>query len=292
MQQSLAGMAAAILLAYAAPLTAAGVVQEMELSGMAEVPANASTAVGVASVTHDALAHTLRLEVDFSGMLGATVGAHIHCCADANTNAPTTTPTPAFPLGVTEGSYDITLDLTQSSSFYPSFITGNGGSVAAAEAVNALLAEPFDDDKWIFEPKWDGFRTIIFRDGDELLIQSRDGKPLDRYFPELHEALVDVVRGGARHVDDHDDALLSVRPVVRLFVAVMNEPVESRARSSFCRRSRWAASRVSPLGLTRARTPRNPPAATAARAAMSPPARWSAALSVPVSARSFRASIR
>jgi ATP-dependent DNA ligase len=38
---------------------------------------------------------------------------------------------------------------------------------------------------WIFEPKWDGFRTLIFRDGDELLIQSRDEKPLDRYFPEL-----------------------------------------------------------------------------------------------------------
>lgn len=42
---------------------------------------------------------------------------------------------------------------------------------------------------WIFEPKWDGFRTLIFRDGDELFIQSRDGKPLDRYFPELAESL-------------------------------------------------------------------------------------------------------
>src|SRR5512141_2464922 len=38
---------------------------------------------------------------------------------------------------------------------------------------------------WIFEPKWDGFRTLIFRDGDEVLIQSRDEKPLNRYFPEL-----------------------------------------------------------------------------------------------------------
>jgi ATP-dependent DNA ligase len=44
---------------------------------------------------------------------------------------------------------------------------------------------------WIFEPKWDGFRTLIFRDGDELLIQSRDEKPLDRYFPELIEPLKD-----------------------------------------------------------------------------------------------------
>src|SRR5262245_23195426 len=38
---------------------------------------------------------------------------------------------------------------------------------------------------WIFEPKWDGFRTLVFRDGDEILLQSRDEKPLNRYFPEL-----------------------------------------------------------------------------------------------------------
>src|ERR1041384_2939937 len=42
---------------------------------------------------------------------------------------------------------------------------------------------------WIFEPKWDGFRTLVFRDGDELFIQSRDEKPLNRYFPELIEPL-------------------------------------------------------------------------------------------------------
>ena len=44
-------------------------------------------------------------------------------------------------------------------------------------------------DGWIFEPKWDGFRTIIFRDGDDVFIQSRDEKPLDRYFPELVDRL-------------------------------------------------------------------------------------------------------
>ena len=42
-----------------------------------------------------------------------------------------------------------------------------------------------DGDGWLFEPKWDGFRAIVFRDGDELFTQSRDLKPLDRYFPEL-----------------------------------------------------------------------------------------------------------
>src|SRR5437764_8866164 len=38
---------------------------------------------------------------------------------------------------------------------------------------------------WQFEPKWDGFRTLVFRDGDELVLQSRDEKPMNRYFPEL-----------------------------------------------------------------------------------------------------------
>jgi ATP-dependent DNA ligase len=42
---------------------------------------------------------------------------------------------------------------------------------------------------WIFEPKWDGFRALVFRDGDEILIQSRDEKSLNRYFPELLAAL-------------------------------------------------------------------------------------------------------
>jgi len=43
---------------------------------------------------------------------------------------------------------------------------------------------------FLFEPKWDGFRAIVFRGGNDVFIQSRDLKPLDRYFPELHAALV------------------------------------------------------------------------------------------------------
>jgi ATP-dependent DNA ligase len=46
-----------------------------------------------------------------------------------------------------------------------------------------------DGDGWIFEPKWDGFRALIFRSGDEILIQSRDGKSLNRYFPEVEKVL-------------------------------------------------------------------------------------------------------
>ena len=42
---------------------------------------------------------------------------------------------------------------------------------------------------WIFEPKWDGFRALVFRDRDEILLQSRDEKSLNRYFPELLEPI-------------------------------------------------------------------------------------------------------
>jgi ATP-dependent DNA ligase len=55
-----------------------------------------------------------------------------------------------------------------------------------AKRVGELPAEK----GWIFEPKWDGFRALIFRDGDELLIQSRDQKSLNRYFPELVTTLL------------------------------------------------------------------------------------------------------
>src|SRR5689334_24090716 len=47
-----------------------------------------------------------------------------------------------------------------------------------------------DGEDWLFEPKWDGFRVLVFRDGDELFIQSRDLKPLLRYFPELSAPLL------------------------------------------------------------------------------------------------------
>ena len=48
-----------------------------------------------------------------------------------------------------------------------------------------LVRELPRGDGWQFEPKWDGFRTLVFRDGDEVLLQSRDEKPMNRYFPEL-----------------------------------------------------------------------------------------------------------
>src|SRR5918996_1870838 len=43
---------------------------------------------------------------------------------------------------------------------------------------------------FLYEPKWDGFRAIVFRGGSEVFIQSRDLRPLDRYFPELHDTFL------------------------------------------------------------------------------------------------------
>jgi ATP-dependent DNA ligase len=52
-----------------------------------------------------------------------------------------------------------------------------------------LATELPEGEGWLFEPKWDGFRAIVFKDGDDVYIQSRDLKPLDRYFPELSAVL-------------------------------------------------------------------------------------------------------
>jgi ATP-dependent DNA ligase len=85
-----------------------------------------------------------------------------------------------------------------------------------------LSADLPPGDGWLFEPKWDGFRAIVFRDGDETYIQSRDLRPLDRYFPELPPALranlpercvVDgeIVIPGADGLD-FDSLLLRIHP--------------------------------------------------------------------------------
>ena len=84
--------------------------------------------------------------------------------------------------------------------------------------IEPMLAKRVEEipegDQWIFEPKWDGFRAIIFRDGEEILIQSRDEKPLNRYFPDLEKPLlaalprqcvldgeIVIVRGDSLHFD-------------------------------------------------------------------------------------------
>jgi ATP-dependent DNA ligase len=55
--------------------------------------------------------------------------------------------------------------------------------------LSSAVASLPDGDGWQFEPKWDGFRTIVFRDRDEVMLQSRDSRPMNRYFPELVDPL-------------------------------------------------------------------------------------------------------
>ncbi len=64
------------------------------------------------------------------------------------------------------------------------------------EPMLAKLAETLPTSgSFLFEPKWDGFRAIVFRGASDLFIQSRDLRPLDRYFPELHDALLERLPG-------------------------------------------------------------------------------------------------
>src|SRR6202158_2688958 len=90
---------------------------------------------------------------------------------------------------------------------------------------------------WLYEPKWDGFRAIVFRDGDETFIQSRDLKPLDRYFPELPPALRaalpdrgvaagKVVIAGPRGLD-FDSLLLRIHPAASRLKMLAAEPPSS-----------------------------------------------------------------
>jgi ATP-dependent DNA ligase len=67
------------------------------------------------------------------------------------------------------------------------------------EPMLAQIAEALPDaaeGEFLFEPKWDGFRAIVFRGDDDVYIQSRDLKPLDRYFPELHASLLALLPPG------------------------------------------------------------------------------------------------
>ena len=64
------------------------------------------------------------------------------------------------------------------------------------EPMLATLAEALPAGDFLFEPKWDGFRAIVYRGDADLYIQSRDSKPLDRYFPELHDALLAALPPG------------------------------------------------------------------------------------------------
>lgn len=121
---------------------------DANLSGPAESPPNASPATGFAQVTFDDVANTMNVDVSFSGLTGTTTASHIHAATltpgSGTAGVATTTPYFAgFPIGVTSGTYNNTLDMTQASSYNSAYITANGGTVASAETalLSAMLAD-------------------------------------------------------------------------------------------------------------------------------------------------------
>lgn len=105
-------------------------------------------ATGNALVLIDTDAHTMQVQIDFTGLLGVTTASHIHCCTvtplTGLAGVATTTPSfLGFPLGVTSGTFDDILDLTLASSYRAGFITESGGTIAGAESrlIANMLAE-------------------------------------------------------------------------------------------------------------------------------------------------------
>jgi len=132
----------AVALMLAANAVATPIEYVANLSGPQEDPPNDSPGVGFADVTFDLDAHTMRVQVRFSGLLGTTTASHIHSPTDVpftgKAGVATQVPTfSGFPLDVTFGTYDMTFDTSLDSTYNPDFVTANGGSVDAAEAALA-----------------------------------------------------------------------------------------------------------------------------------------------------------
>ena len=115
------------------------------LTGPREDPPNASPGTGFADVTFDLVAHTMRVQITFSGLIGTTTASHIHSPTalpfTGKAGVATQTPTfSGFPLGATAGTYDMTFDTSLASTYNPAFVTANGSVAAAEAALAASLA--------------------------------------------------------------------------------------------------------------------------------------------------------
>lgn len=115
------------------------------LSGAAEATPTLSLGTGEALVTIDTIAHTLLVQVTFSGLLTPNTASHIHCCTASpfagTAGVATVTPTfTGFPSGVTSGTYSHLFDLTNANAYNPSYVTANGGLAGAEAALAAGMA--------------------------------------------------------------------------------------------------------------------------------------------------------
>ena len=134
-------LAALVSSALGVSTAQAGVIRfTADLTGLAENPPVITPATGWVEVLYDDVARTMRVRAEFSGLLGTTTAAHIHCCNPnplLSFGVATMTPSFAgFPLGVTAGVFDNTYDMTLASSYRAGFITDplTGGTAALAEA--------------------------------------------------------------------------------------------------------------------------------------------------------------
>jgi ATP-dependent DNA ligase len=89
---------------------------------------------------------------------------------------------------------------------------------------------------FLFEPKWDGFRAIVFRGSEDLFIQSRDSRPLDRYFPDLHDALMERLPEGC--VIDGEIVIATAHGLDFDALQMRLHPAASRVAMWRCWRSR------------------------------------------------------
>jgi len=126
-----------LIVFFGASYVSSGQIYWVSLSGPAEVPANNSPGTGKATITIDAVANTMRVQVTFSGLVAGVTASHIHSATavpgSGTAGVATTLPTFAgFPSGVTGGTYDQTFNMLLASSYNPSFVTANGGTPASA----------------------------------------------------------------------------------------------------------------------------------------------------------------
>ena len=127
------------LLALGAAMPAAAVtLYTTTLTGPGENPPNLSPATGTALVTIDDVLLTMRVETTFAGLIGGSAtAAHIHCCVAAPANVGVAVGLPGFPA-TTSGTYDHLFDMTDSTVYSGSFLSGFGGGTAAG-AFDALV---------------------------------------------------------------------------------------------------------------------------------------------------------
>lgn len=140
-----------ILAALAAALLAnSALAASIDLVGTFAPEATGATGSGSLLLRHDDVAHTLLIDADWTGLSGTTTVAHIHCCTTTpgtgtagialGTGSPINLP--EWPAGVTSGSYDRVIDLTDPAMYSATFVAASGGTAAGAELalINNLVS--------------------------------------------------------------------------------------------------------------------------------------------------------